>query len=55
MTFLVLGGFVLLVLGLTWFASRRKQHALGSCAPTDPRDDLRMREAFDGSGSDSAH
>ena len=48
MTYLTLGAFVVLVVGLTWLSSRRRQRSTGCCAPTDPMDDLRMRAAFDG-------
>jgi hypothetical protein len=46
MTWLVLGGFVALVLTLTWLARRRGQRLDGCCAPANPRRDLRMRAAF---------
>ena len=47
MAYLVLGGFIVLVIGAAWLSSRR-QRLLGNgcCAPADPRDDLRMRAAF---------
>ena len=47
MAYLALGAFVILVLGLAWLSSRRRPSATGCCAPADPRDDLRMRTAFD--------
>ena len=48
MAYLALGGFVLLVAGLVWLSSRQHQRrATGCCAPADPRDDLRMRSAYD--------
>lgn len=47
MTFLALTGFVLLVAGLTRLASRQRRGVTGCCAPADPRDDLRMRAAYD--------
>ena len=47
MAYLALCGFVLMVVGLAWLSSRRQQRATGCCAPADPRDDLRMRAAYD--------
>lgn len=47
MTLLALAGFVMLVLVLAWLSRRSSQRSTGCCAPADPRDDLRMREAFD--------
>lgn len=47
MVYLALGTFIVLVVGLTWLSSRRQQRSAGCCAPADPRDDLRMRAAFD--------
>ncbi len=49
MAFLALGAFVLLVVGAAWLSSRRQQRSIGNgcCAPADPRDDLRMRAAFE--------
>lgn len=47
MAFLALGAFVLIVVGLAWLASRRRQCPAGCCAPADPRDDLRMRAVFE--------
>jgi len=47
MTLLVLGGFVTLVLALAWIARQQGRRVNGCCAPSDPRDDLRMRAAFD--------
>ena len=47
MAYLALGAFIVLVVGLTWLSSRRRQRSTGCCAPADPRDDLRMRAAFE--------
>lgn len=46
MTFLLLGAFIVLVAGLSWFSYRRGTRTSSCCAPADPRDDLRMRGAF---------
>lgn len=43
----VLGGFVLVVLGLTLLSRRHGAVRQSCCAPTDPADDLRMRPAFE--------
>jgi hypothetical protein len=45
--YLALGALVVVVGGLAWLSSRRHQRSTGCCAPADPRDDLRMRPAFD--------
>jgi len=34
------------VIGLSWLAHRTGQSSRGCCAPPDPRDDLRMRDAL---------
>ena len=47
MAHLVLGALIALVVGLTWLSSRRQERSTGCCAPADPRDDLRMRPAFE--------
>lgn len=47
MAFLALAGIVLLVAGLTRLSSRQRRGVTGCCAPADPRDDLRMRAAYD--------
>ena len=47
MAYLALGAFIVLVVGLTWLSSRRRQRSTGCCTPADPKDDLRMRAAFD--------
>ena len=47
MAYLALGAFIVLVVGLTWLSSRRRPRSTGCCAPADPREDLRMRAAFD--------
>ena len=47
MAYLAPGAFIVLIIGLTWLSSRRRQRSTGCCAPADPRDDLRMRAAFD--------
>ena len=47
MAYLALSAFIVLIVGLTWLSSRRQQRSSGCCAPADPRDDLRMRAAFD--------
>lgn len=47
MVYVMLDAFVLLVGCLTWFSCRRRQMLNGCCPPADPRDDLRMRAAFD--------
>lgn len=46
MAYLTLAAFVVLVIGLTWLSCRRRQ-SIGCCAAPDPRDDLRMRAAWD--------
>jgi hypothetical protein len=46
MEFLAFGAFVVVVAGLTWVSTRRRQRITSCCAPADPRDDLRMRGAF---------
>lgn len=46
MAYLALGAFIVLVVGLAWLSSGRRR-LTGCCAPADPRDDLRMRAAFD--------
>ena len=56
MVYLALGGFVLVVAGLVWLSSRQQPRASGCCAPADPRDDLRMRAAYDDeTGRGSGH
>lgn len=45
--YLALGAFIVLIVGLTWLSSRRRQRSTGCCAPADPRDDVRMSDAFD--------
>jgi hypothetical protein len=52
MVYVALGAFVLLVGCLTWFSYRHGQTMNGCCAPADPRDDLRMRAAFDDDNPD---
>ena len=47
MAYMALGVFIMLMVGLTWLSSMRRQRSTGCCAPADPRDDLRMRAAFD--------
>lgn len=47
MAYLALGAFIVLVVALTWLSSRRRQRSTGCCAPADPKDDLRMRAAFE--------
>ncbi len=47
MAFLVLGGFLLVVVALSVLAHRRGSARASCCAPPDPADDLRMRSAFD--------
>jgi hypothetical protein len=47
MAFLVLGVFLVVVLGLSWVSRRRGQRIRSCCAPVDPRDDQRMRGVFD--------
>ena len=47
MAFLALAGFVLVVAALVRLSSRQRQRVAGCCAPADPRDDLRMRTAYD--------
>ncbi|WP_309649035.1 hypothetical protein [Nocardioides sp.] len=47
MAIAVLGGFVLVVMGLTLLSRRHGAVRQACCAPTDPADDLRMRPAFD--------
>ncbi len=49
MAYVALGAFVLLVVVATWLTSRRRQASIarGCCAPANPRDDLRMRPAFE--------
>lgn len=47
MAYMALGVFIILMVGLTWLSSRRRQRSTACCAPADPRDDLRMRAAFD--------
>ena len=47
MFYVALAAFIVLVVGLTWLSSRRQQRSTGCCAPAEPRDDLRMRAAFD--------
>jgi hypothetical protein len=47
MAYVALGVLVLVVLGLAWVSARRRQRAAGCCAPADPRDDLRMRAAYE--------
>lgn len=46
MAYLALGALIVVVVGLTWLSSRRRQRSTGCCAPADPRDDMRMRAAF---------
>lgn len=38
---------LLVVAGLSWASARTGRSARGCCAPADPRDDLRMRSAFE--------
>ncbi len=45
--YLALGALAVVVVGLAWLSSQRQQRSAGCCAPADPRDDLRMRRAFD--------
>ncbi len=47
MAYVALGVLILVVLAAAWMSSRRGQPASGCCAPADPRQDLRMREAYD--------
>lgn len=49
MAYLVLVFFLLVVVGAVWLASQTQGQTTGSgcCAPADPRDDLRMRGAFE--------
>lgn len=47
MAFLALAGFVLVVAVLVRLSSLQRQRVGGCCAPADPRDDLRMRSAYD--------
>ena len=47
MAFVLLGAFVVLVAGLSWFSYRKHARSSPCYAPADPRDDLRMRCAFD--------
>ncbi len=47
MVLLALAGFVLLVATLALLSSRQGPDVTGCCAPADPRDDLRMRAAYD--------
>jgi hypothetical protein len=47
MALVLLGLLVLMVAGLSWASARGGQRAGGCCAPADPRDDLRMRSAFE--------
>jgi hypothetical protein len=47
MAYLVLGAFLVVVLGLSWFSHRRGLRVRSCCAPADARDDLRMRGALD--------
>lgn len=47
MAYVVLSVFVLVVVVLAWVASRQGRRPSGCCAPADPRDDLRMRSAYD--------
>lgn len=44
---LVLTVFVGLVLALSAMARRNRSSTAGCCVPADPRDDLRMRAAFE--------
>ena len=45
----VLGLLVVVVGVLSWASARSTRRARGCCAPADPRDDLRMRAAFEDS------
>ena len=54
MPYLVLLGLILLVTVAAWISSRRGSRADGCCAPADPRDDMRMRGAFDPSDEPDA-
>ncbi len=47
MAYLVAVLLVLVVVGAAWFSLRRGKPASGCCAAADPRDDLRMRAAYD--------
>ena len=47
MPYVALSLFLLVVVAAAWFTSRRGESPTGCCAPADPRDDLRMRAAFD--------
>lgn len=50
MALALLGLLVLFVAGASWRSARDGRAARGCCAPTDPRDDLRMRSAFADAG-----
>ena len=54
MAYIALAAFVILVVGAAWLSSRRQQGSIGNgcCAPADPRDDLRMRAAFEDHADD---
>ena len=54
MAYIALAAFVLLVIGAGWLSSRRQKGSIGigCCAPADPRDDLRMRAAFEDDADD---
>ena len=54
MTVVMLGAFVALVLLLAWVSRRRGERVNGCCAPADPRNDLRMRAAFEDEPPDRA-
>lgn len=53
MAYLVLLALIVVVVGLAWLSTRRQQRSTGCCAPADPRDDLRMRPAFDEDADDT--
>lgn len=53
MAYVVLGAFVLLVVGAAWMSRRARAPSVsGCCAPADPRHDPRMRDAFAGDSED---
>ena len=47
MAYLAFAAFVAVVALLAWYSHRRQEQLTSCCAPPDPRDDLRMRAAFD--------
>jgi hypothetical protein len=47
MAYLGFAAFVAVVALLAWYSQRHQQRMTSCCAPPDPRDDLRMRAAFD--------